>query len=96
MLSAAGPADSARPRQVETLSLDLPARHEYFLQCYRLEDGPNGARVNVLIVQYPNDAWAQDELRHQRGHDRLFDQRYVGRTTKHDRPIFVINEKTYW
>ena len=83
-------------KQIETLPLHLPARHEYFLQCYRLADGPNGARANVLIVQYPNDAWAQYQLRHQRGHDRLLDQRYVGRTTKHDRPIFVINEKTYW
>ena len=52
--------------------------------------------MNVLIVQYPNDAWAQYDLRHQRGYDRLFDQRSVGRTTNHGRPIFIINETTYW
>lgn len=74
----------------------MPARRDYYLQCYRLEDGPDAARVNVSILQDPNDAWAQYELRHQRGYDRLFDQRHVGRTTSRDRPLFVINEKTYW
>ena len=83
-------------KPVETLPLQLPARHTYSLQCYRLEKGLNGNGVNVLIVQYPNDAWAQYNLRHQRGYDRLFDQRSVGRTTNHGRPIFIINETTYW
>ena len=83
-------------KHVETLLLQVPARHRYYLQCYRLEDGPNGARVNVLIVRYPNDAWAQYKLRHQGGYDRLFEQRYAGRTTKHGRPIFVTGGKTYW
>ena len=83
-------------KQVETLLLQVPARHQYYLQCYRLEDGPNGARVNVLIIQYPNDGWAQDELRHQDGYDRLFAQLSVERTTKHGRPIFVIDGKTCW
>ncbi len=83
-------------KQVETLLLQVPARHQYYLQCYRLEDGPNGARVNVLIMQYPNDGWAQYELRHQDGYDRLFPQLSVGRTTKHGRPIFAFDGKTYW
>jgi len=83
-------------KQIETVSLQLPAHHQYYLQCYRLEDGANGARVNVLILRYPNEAWARYELRHQRGYDRLFEQRYVARIRKDDRPIFVMGEKTYW
>ena len=83
-------------KQFETLLLQVPARRQYYLQCYRLEDGPNGARVNLLIVRYPNDAWAQYDLRHQRGYDSLFERRSVGRTTKYGQPIFVIEGKTYW
>ena len=83
-------------KHIETLLLQVPARRRSYLQCYRLEDGPNGARVHVLIVRYPNDAWAQYELRHQRGYDSLFERRDVARTTRYGRPIFVIDGKTYW
>jgi len=86
----------AETKDIESLPLHVPTRHEYHLQCYAKDDGPNGPPVHVNILQYPNDAWAQYDLRHANGYGRLFDRRSVTRLVKQGRPIFVIRYKTYW
>ncbi len=86
------------PKEVDATQLRLPTRHEHRLQCFPEKEGPQSlSTTRVVIAQYPNDAWARYDLRNQGGYSGLIvDPRNVTRILKGSRPIFAINDTTYW
>ena len=91
---------AVRTRTIESHRLQVPARHQYLLQCSpKQEDASAPTIVRVEIVQYPNEAWAQYELRFVEGDLGL--PHSIGLVTvapksTGGRPVFVIGKKAIW
>jgi len=89
-----------RKRQIDSRQLKVPARHQYLLQCSPKGEGANSPEIVLVdIVQYPNEAWAQYELRFVEGDLGLPDSINlvtVAPNSTGGRPVFVIGKKALW
>jgi hypothetical protein len=99
--SPTGERLTPQTRTIESRQLRVPARHTYRLQCQAVTLGTNtDSTVQVEVIQYPNDSWAQYELRFQGGDQGLWDAIDVTTVTtasSNGRPVFVTGStKALW